>query len=256
MGRRVLAVRILEVVAVPHETTQSYATFLRVDYADGEPETYLLPLAFAAHDLTQDWDGPADALVAEVRRTDELAVEGVLVDATRTSDLPTALLNAIAGGDNPLRGVAGEIVATRTPAFSQIGVPAPTELRPVIAEVEQNHTSVVYNEQLVLKLFRRLEAGTHPEVEIGRVLTERGFPHAPPFIGTLAYHPGRGEPTTLAVLHGFVPNLGDAWQHALAAVRSYYEQVQAAALCRPCRCRTRTRCWTWLSATCKQRSRS
>ena len=101
--------------------------------------TYLLPLAFAAHDLTQDWDGPADALVAEVRRTDELAVEGVLVDATRTSDLPTALLNAIAGGDNPLRGVAGEIVATRTPAFSQIGVPAPTELRPVIAEVEQNH---------------------------------------------------------------------------------------------------------------------
>ena len=149
----------------PFHMTQSYATFLRVDYADGEPETYLLPLAFAAHDLTQDWDGPADALVAEVRRTEELAVEE-FVDATRTSDLPTALLNAIAGGDNPLRGVAGEIVATRTPAFSQIGVPAPTELRPVIAEVEQNHTSVVY-EQLVLKLFRRLEAGTHPEVEIG-----------------------------------------------------------------------------------------
>ena len=43
MGRRVLAVRILEVVAVPHETTQSYATFLRVDYADGEPETYSSP---------------------------------------------------------------------------------------------------------------------------------------------------------------------------------------------------------------------
>ena len=61
------------------------------------------------------------------------------------------------------------------------------------------------------------------------MLTERGFPHAPPFIGTLAYHPGRGEPTTLAVLHGFVPNLGDAWQHALAAVRSYYEQVQAGS---------------------------
>jgi maltose alpha-D-glucosyltransferase/alpha-amylase len=227
MGRRVLAVRILEVVAVPHETTQSYATFLRVDYADGEPETYLLPLAFTAHDHTQRWDDPAEALVAEVRRTDVLAVEGVLIDATRTSDLPTALLNAIAGGDNPLRGVAGEIVATRTPAFSQVGVPVPTELRPVIAEVEQNHTSVVYSERLVLKLFRRLEAGIHPEVEIGRMLTEQGFPHTPPFIGTLAYHPGRGEPTTLAVLHGYVPNQGDAWQHALAAVRRYYERVQA-----------------------------
>jgi maltose alpha-D-glucosyltransferase/alpha-amylase len=61
------------------------------------------------------------------------------------------------------------------------------------------------------------------------VLTERGFPHAPPFIGTLEYHPGRGEPTTLAVLHGFVPNQGDAWQHALAAVRGYNERVEADA---------------------------
>ena len=104
MGRRVLAVRIVEVVAVPHETTQSYATFLRVDYADGEPETYLLPLAFAAHDLAQDWDGPADALVAEVRRADEEPVAGVLVDATRTSDFPTALLNAIARDHRRLEG--------------------------------------------------------------------------------------------------------------------------------------------------------
>jgi maltose alpha-D-glucosyltransferase / alpha-amylase len=59
------------------------------------------------------------------------------------------------------------------------------------------------------------------------MLTERDFPHAPPLVGTLEYHPGRGEPTTLAVLHGFIPNQGDAWPHALAAVRGYYERVQA-----------------------------
>src|SRR5215212_697788 len=226
-GRRVLATRIVEVVAVPREETQSYATFVHVDYADTEPETYLLPLAFATHDLAQARDGLADALVAVVRRADEEPLAGVLSDAARTSEFPTALLNAIACGDHRLGGVAGEIVATRTPAFSQIGGPAPTELRPVIAEVEQNHTSVVYGEQLVLKLFRRLEAWIHPEVEIGRLLTERGFPHAPPLVGTLEYHPGRGESTTLAVLHGFVPNQGDAWSHALAAARSYYERVQA-----------------------------
>ena len=228
-GRRVLSAQIVEVVAVPHETTQSYATFLRVDYADSEPETYLLPLTFATHDLAEARDGPADALVAIVRRADEEPVAGVLADAARTPEFPTALLNVIARRDHRLRGVTGEIVATRTPALSQVGGPAPTKLQPVIAEAEQNHTSVVYGDQLVLKIFRRLEAGIHPEVEIGRVLTERGFPHAPPFIGTLEYHPGRGEPTTLAVLHGFVPNQGDAWQHALAAVRGYNERVEADA---------------------------
>jgi len=228
-GRRVLAARIVEVVAVPHETTHSYATFVHVDYADNEPETYLLPLAFATPDLAQARDNPADALVAMVRRAGEEPVAGVLADAARTPEFPTALLSAIAHDHHDLKGAAGEIVATRTRTLSRIGGPTPTELRPVIAEAEQNHTSVIFGDQLVLKIFRRLEAGIHPEVEVGRVLTDRDFPHAPPFIGTLDYHPGRGEPTTLAVLHGFVPNQGDAWRHALTAVHGYYERVEADA---------------------------
>jgi maltose alpha-D-glucosyltransferase/alpha-amylase len=222
-GRRLLATRIVEVVAVPHEETHSYATFVHVDYADSEPETYLLPLASVD---AQAWDGRADALVAWVRRADEEPAARALVDATCTSDFPTALLKTVARSRH-MRGVKGEVVATPTPALRRVGVAAPAELPSMIAEVEQNHTSVVYGDRLVLKLFRRLEAGIHPEVEIGRVLTERGFPHAPPLVGTLEYHLGRGESTTLAVLHGFVPNQGDAWSHALAAARGYYERVQA-----------------------------
>ena len=110
----------------PHESTQSYATFVRVDYADGEPETYSSPSPLP----------PTTSLrPGTVRRTrsspkcdglDEQAVEGVLVDAARTPIFLTALLNAIARGDNRFRGVAGEIVATRTPAFQPDRRPAPT----------------------------------------------------------------------------------------------------------------------------------
>ena len=227
-GRRVLAARIVEAVAVPDETTHSYATFVQVNYADGEPETYLLPLTFVAHDFAQDWDGPADALIAWVRQADEEPAAGALVDATYTSHFPSALLNSIVRGHH-LRGTAGEVVATRTPALRRVGGPAPAELPPVIAEIEQNHTSIVYGDQLVLKLFRRLEAGIHPEVEIGRVLSERRFLHAAPLVGTLEYRPRPGEPTTLAVLHGFVPNQGDAWQHALVAVNDYSQRALAVA---------------------------
>ena len=227
-GRRVLAARIVEAVAVPDETTRSYATFVQVDYADGEPETYLLPLSFVAQDVAQAWNEPTDALIAWVRQADDEPAAGALVDATYTSDFPRALLNSIVGGQHR-RGTAGEVVATRTPALRRVGGPAPSELPSVIAEAEQNHTSIVYGDRLVLKLFRRLEAGTHPEVEIGRVLSERRFPHAAPLVGTLDYRPRRGEPTTLAVLHGCVANQGDAWEHALAAVRDYYQRGQAVA---------------------------
>ena len=257
-GRRVLAVRIVEVVAVPHETTQSYATFLRVDYADGEPETYLLPLAFAASrshagtgTIRRTRSSP------EVRRTDELSSRGSA--RRRNADLRSSYgtPERHCRWRQPPEGCRLEKSWQRAPLHcSQIGGPAPTELRPVIAEVEQNHTSVVYSEQLVLKLFRRLEAGIHPEVEIGRMLTEQGFPHTPPLSApsrttrAAASRP-RWRSCTASCPTKAMP--GNTPSLPCVATTSGCRQT---ALRRPRWCRTRTRCWSWLSATCKQRSRS
>ena len=53
---------------------------------------------------------------------------------------------------------------------------------------EQSNTSLTYGDQFILKMFRRVEAGTHPDLEIGRFLTERArFPNTPPLLGALAY---------------------------------------------------------------------
>jgi trehalose synthase-fused probable maltokinase len=120
-------------------------------------------------------------------------------------------------------------VLTRNPTLGRVGGPAPAELPPLIAEVKQNHTSVVFGDRLILKLFRQLEAGIHPEVEIGRVLTARDCPHGPPLLGTIEYRPRRGEPTTLAVLHGLVPNQGNAGQHALVDLDGYRDRVRGHA---------------------------
>jgi maltose alpha-D-glucosyltransferase/alpha-amylase len=224
-GRRVLATRIVEVIPIPHAGTHSYVTFVHVDYADGEPETYIVPLTFAG----EDWDDSAHTIVALLRREDEERSVGALVDAMRIADLPTALRGAIAHGRRSLKGTAGAVAATRAPAFRQVVGPAPSLLEPVIVGADQTHTSVVFGDRLVLKLFRRVEAGIHPELEIGRALTEMSFPHAPPLVGSIEYRPHHGEATTLAVLHGFVPSQGDAWQHALAAARDYLERAPVAA---------------------------
>ena len=79
---------------------------------------------------------------------------------------------------------------------------------------EQSNTSVVLDERLVLKLYRRLEAGVNPELELLRFLTERGFPSIASLEGWAA-HLGQPLDATLAILQHYVPVRRDGWTFAL-----------------------------------------
>ena len=79
---------------------------------------------------------------------------------------------------------------------------------------EQSNTSVVLDERLVLKLYRRLEAGVNPELELLRFLTEHGFPSIASLEGWAA-HVGQPLDATLAILQHYVPVRRDGWTFAL-----------------------------------------
>jgi predicted trehalose synthase len=83
--------------------------------------------------------------------------------------------------------------------------------------VEQSNSSVVVDELHVLKLYRRLEAGPNPELEMLRVLGARGFAHAPPLQGEIEHREAPIE-ATLALVAGYVPSRGGGWELALASL--------------------------------------
>jgi trehalose synthase-fused probable maltokinase len=85
-------------------------------------------------------------------------------------------------------------------------------VRPV--DAEQSNTSVVFDEELILKVFRRLEPGINPELEILRFLTEHGFPNIAPLGGWYAYS-GGPLGATLGILQEFVGDGLDGWDLAL-----------------------------------------
>lgn len=87
---------------------------------------------------------------------------------------------------------------------------------------EQSNTSVRCGERAIWKLYRRFEDGINPDLEIGRHLTERRFPHVPRLLSAIEYYRERGEPATLAVLQSFVPNRDDAWDYTLESLRAYF----------------------------------
>jgi maltose alpha-D-glucosyltransferase/alpha-amylase len=96
---------------------------------------------------------------------------------------------------------------------------------------EQSNTSILYDQKLILKLFRRLQPGENPDTEIGRFLTEVAhFPRIAPFLGDIRRsregdRTPVAEQTTLAMLQGFIENEGDGWQFTLDELARYYESV-------------------------------
>jgi maltokinase len=82
---------------------------------------------------------------------------------------------------------------------------------------EQSNTSVVLDDTLVLKLFRRLEAGENPELEMLRFLTARGFPNIAELAGWIAYS-GELMEATLGVVQRFVAGGRDGWELALEEI--------------------------------------
>jgi len=218
----------------------AWLLLLDVSYEQGEAERYVLPLAFAAGD-----SGPREPrrVVARVVGGGGGAegggggagASGVLYDPFEDAAFGRALLAAMAAGRR-FRGPAHEVVAWADAGFTELAGAEPAaggvggmEIEPRPLGAEQSNTSIRYGDRLVLKLFRKLEPGINPDLEIGRFLTRStGFRHVPPVAGGLDLRDGgRGrEPATLGVLQGFVANEGDAWSFTLDALGRYFERVR------------------------------
>ena len=124
----------------------------------------------------------------------------------------------------PRPGESGALVGSPTPALRRMAADLADQDLSVLRG-EQSNTSVVVGDQAIMKVFRRLEPGTNPDLEVSRFLNDGGFEHVPPLLGAIEYEAERHEPTTVAILQGYVPNEGDLWQHTIDALSRFYGET-------------------------------
>jgi maltose alpha-D-glucosyltransferase/alpha-amylase len=203
----------------------SSLALVTVEYTDGEPEVYALPLAFTS-----------DSAQAErlARLTPPVAIAWVeAADGRRLLYEPvgepwfwSGLLRVI-GGQQRFRGDRGEVVGWPTAVLAEKGGDEGSP-EPALLKAEQSNTSVRFGDRFVLKLFRRLESGVNPDLEIGLFLTEKTtYRCSPRVAGGLEVRITRGEePLTLGILQELVPNEGDAWGFTLDALGRYFDRVR------------------------------
>ncbi|MDQ1519119.1 MAG: maltose alpha-D-glucosyltransferase / alpha-amylase, partial [Actinomycetota bacterium] len=199
--------------------------FVRVEYLDGEPETYVLPVTFLAGAAGQRLieDQPAAAL-AIIRPTE--GETGLLVDAHWVPGFGTALAQLL-GRRRQLRGEYGSIVGAPSASGSEYAARTVTEAAPAtVLRGEQTNTSLLFGERMIMKTLRRVEPGENPELEMSRVLTDEvRYANAPTFVGALVYRRERNPDATLAVAHRFVPHESDAWSWFLEFVGRYFDEM-------------------------------
>jgi maltose alpha-D-glucosyltransferase / alpha-amylase len=222
-ARSIASVQLLDSISIAYAGEQAAIAMVRIAYAEGPPDSYVLPLAYAAQaraeQLTRDLP---HAVIAQIQGAE--SERGVLYDALLEPRFCAALLDLIER-DAQQQGMNGTIKGSPTSAFARLRGPDAAPLEPKIVTAEQSNSSIIYGDRLIMKLFRRLEPGLNPDLEIGRFLTEQsGFAQVPPAAGGLEYIGPGGEPSSLAFLQGFVPNQGDAWGFTLGQLSDYFTQ--------------------------------
>ena len=239
-ARKIRSVTLGEPIAVPVAARDARVTAVDVAYADGEPDAYLLALAFLSGDRAAEFQQSCpQGVIARLkaRHVDE-AVEGLLIDALYEREFLNALLEAIARRRS-FKSKFGEILATPSKHFRALRGSYESALEPSVVRREQSNTSIVYGDRFILKLFRRLQDGINPDLEIGRHLTEKtSFEHVPKLAGSLELRRGSHAPAALGVLHTWVRNEGDAWRYTLDHLADFFEACSALTplptdLCRP-----------------------
>src|SRR5205085_2685565 len=154
-ARAIKSVRVQEIFAVPANTEQIFLTFLHVEYVEAEPESYLLPLACAfgeqADGICRDWP----ALVVARLALNSPNKDGVLHDAIANKAFCQALLKLISSR-RTVAGNSGQLEAAPTALLRQLRNAGALALESSLGDAEDCHSSILYGDQLILKLFRRL----------------------------------------------------------------------------------------------------
>ena len=206
-ARSISAVEIVESLPLLEDPPMLLA-LVQTRFATGTHELYQLPLVLV-HDaggVDGHGEGPSSAAIASAG---EWTVYDGLADPGRAWEL----LRRIASGEE------AETEQGRFSFCASEGLTSLGEGSARLMGVEQSNSSIVFEERLVLKIFRKLEPGINPELEMLRFLSAHGFEHIAPLQGFYDYD-GQALAATLGVAQTFLAGATGGWELALEEIPS------------------------------------
>jgi maltose alpha-D-glucosyltransferase/alpha-amylase len=222
-GRRINNIVITNHAEIELESGKCILLLIEVHYQSGLPESYQLPVTIAKEKLAQKLGTNCpQAIIANVKTKNE---DAILVDALFTHELQNKLIAMLASGDN----------ITLSQSFINFNASAQLkEQKNVLAGVkskihtEEDFTAISYDNGFFLKMYRKIDPTTNPDVEITRYLSERAkFEHVPEYCGAIEWK-FENDTIALGMLQVLIENHGDGYNFFLTRVNNYIERILSA----------------------------
>mgnify|MGYP003582580999 FL=1 len=202
-------IEIVESFQISSKKHTYYGVLFEVNFKEAFYQHYFMPISFMS-----EVDLETNTVIAPVIMN---GVQGYLVDALHQEDFRKLLFDNIVHSNSKLDA--------KLNFHCGIKLTQKTYQSSKFMGVEQSNTSIIYNDTLVLKIFRRIYINMNPDYEISRFLTERmHFENSPAYKGSISVILTEGN-ITLGLMQELVPNQGDAWKFMLEEVDRIFENL-------------------------------
>ncbi|MCO5130835.1 MAG: maltose alpha-D-glucosyltransferase [Xanthobacteraceae bacterium] len=187
----------------------------------GKTTRYTMPLRIRWHRFEREQHNPR--ALAAVRQGSR---EGTLIDVASEHEFIEILIDNLRDHETVVEGDA-RLEFRGTDALSCR--PRDAIERVEAVDAEQSNSTALIDRDYVVKIYRKLEPGINPEIEVGRFLTEAAhFANSPAFLGSIELVEGERR-SAVGIVHAYLQNQGDAWSVTAAYLDRYVERQRLPA---------------------------
>lgn len=208
-------IEVVDHCKLTSEKNTYYGVLIEINFSEAFFQDYFIPLSFIAE---KEGKLKTNTVIAPVTFQGE---EGYLIDALHIEDFRMLVFNQIMGY-SPDKPEEEKVIYHRSERIK----PAKYKSSKFMGG-EQSNTSIIYNDNCVMKFFRRIYTSKNPDYEISRFLTEKSnFKNIPAYVGSISLALDNGDTITLALMQDLIENEGDAWKYMLQELKSVFANLE------------------------------
>lgn len=207
-----------EILKFSFEKDFAHLLILEIVYYETYSESYFLPLYFC-REKTEELE--ENAVIGQLTIGNK---EGYVIDALYQESVRNALFRHIYQ-EKCIEQESGSLIFERGSMLDNHK--NGTEVKSIVLKADQSNTSLIFNDQFFLKIYRHLFRDTNPDYEITKLLTESaGFENSPRYAGSMTWKRCNLPNISLGLMQEKVENEGDAWNYILGQIKKYFDKIK------------------------------
>lgn len=205
-------IEVVDYGKLTSEKNTYYGVLIEINFSEAFFQNYFIPLSFIPE---SEETLETNTFIGKVNFKGK---EGYLIDAIHIEDFRKLIFNKVMASDNSNQ----KIIYHRSETVKPVKYKSSKFMGG-----EQSNTSIIYNNNCVMKFFRRIYTSKNPDYEISRFLTEKSnFHNTPAYVGSVNLALDSGDTITLALMQELIDNEGDAWKYMLTELKSVFANLK------------------------------